>query len=103
MMSLKERAVKLKRDIPTVFLCLNDNETPLPAKLMAAVTVAYALSRVDLIPDFVPVPEQLDGLIPVPSPRQYSCSPQTPGNETVYSRKIYGLTASQKSGTTPCR
>lgn len=35
-MPLKERAVKLKRDIPTVFLCLNDNETPLPAKLFPA-------------------------------------------------------------------
>lgn len=54
-MSLKERARRLKRDVPAVFLCLRDKETPIPAKIMAAVTVAYALSPVDLIPDFIPV------------------------------------------------
>ncbi len=43
-MSLKERARRLKRDVPAVFLCLRDRETPIPAKIMAAVTVAYALS-----------------------------------------------------------
>lgn len=66
-MSLKERAGKLKRDIPAVFLCLKDKETPLLAKMMAAVTVAYALSPVDLIPDFIPVLGQLDDLILVPA------------------------------------
>ena len=54
-MSLKERARALKADIPAVYLCLKDKETPLPAKIMAAVTAAYALSPIDLIPDFTPV------------------------------------------------
>lgn len=66
-MSLKERARRLKRDVPAVFLCLRDKETPIPAKIMAAVTVAYALSPVDLIPDFIPVLGQLDDLILVPA------------------------------------
>lgn len=66
-MSLKERARRLKRDIPAVFLCLKDKETPLPAKIVAAVTVAYALSPIDLIPDFIPVLGQLDDLILVPA------------------------------------
>lgn len=66
-MSLKERAKRLKSDIPAVFLCLKDKQTPLPARMMAAVTVAYALSPIDLIPDFIPVLGQLDYLLPVPA------------------------------------
>lgn len=66
-MSLKERAKRLKSDIPAVFLCLKDKQTPLPARVMAAVTVAYALSPIDLIPDFIPVLGQLDDLLPVPA------------------------------------
>ena len=66
-MSLKERARRLKSDIPAVFLCLKDKQTPFPAKLMAAVTVAYALSPIDLIPDFIPVLGQLDDLLLVPA------------------------------------
>ena len=45
-MTLKERAKKLKRDVPAVFLALKDRETPLLAKITAAVTVAYALSPI---------------------------------------------------------
>lgn len=65
-MSLKERARALKADIPAVYLCLKDKETPCPAKLMAAVTAAYALSPIDLIPDFIPVLGYLDDLILLP-------------------------------------
>lgn len=66
-MTLKERANQLKRDIPAVFLALKDEETPLLAKLIAAVTVAYALSPVDLIPDFIPVLGYLDDVILLPA------------------------------------
>ena len=51
-MNLKERARKLKKDIPTVFLCLKDRRTPVLAKLMASLAVFQALSPIDLIPDF---------------------------------------------------
>lgn len=66
-MSLKEKASKLKKDIPTVFLSLKDPETPFLAKITAAVTVAYALSPIDLIPDFIPVLGYLDDIIIVPA------------------------------------
>lgn len=66
-MKLKDRAKKLKRDIPTVFLCLKDSDTPVIAKVLAALTVGYALSPVDLIPDFIPVLGYLDDVILLPA------------------------------------
>ena len=60
---LKEQAAKLKADIPAIFLALKDSRTPLPAKILAAVTVAYALSPIDLIPDFIPVLGYLDDVL----------------------------------------
>lgn len=66
-MNLKERAKKLKKDIPTVFLCLKDKDTPVLAKIIAAITVGYALSPVDLIPDFIPVLGYLDDVILLPA------------------------------------
>ena len=66
-MTLKEWAKKLKRDVPSVFLALKDRETPLFAKIMAAVTVAYALSPIDLIPDFIPVLGYLDDVLLLPA------------------------------------
>ena len=66
-MNLKERAKKLKQDIPTVFLCLKDSDTPVIAKVLAALTVGYALSPVDLIPDFIPVLGYLDDVILLPT------------------------------------
>ncbi len=66
-MNLKERAKKLKKDIPTLFLSLKDKETPLVAKVLAFITVAYALSPIDLIPDFIPVLGYLDDVILLPA------------------------------------
>ena len=64
--NLKERARKLKKDIPAVFLALKDKETPVAAKIIAAVTVGYALSPIDLIPDFIPFLGYLDDVILLP-------------------------------------
>ena len=66
-MPLKERAASLKRDIPAVFLALKSKNTPILAKILAAVTVAYALSPIDLIPDFVPVLGYLDDVLLLPA------------------------------------
>lgn len=66
-MTLKERAAALKREIPAVFLALKDEKTPVSAKILAAVTVAYALSPVDLIPDFVPALGYLDDVLVLPA------------------------------------
>lgn len=65
-MNLKERAKKLKTDIPAVFLALKDKDTPIAAKIFAAVTVAYALSPIDLIPDFIPILGYFDDVILLP-------------------------------------
>ena len=65
-MDLKARAKKLKTDLPAVFLALKDHDTPLLAKVLAGITVVYALSPVDLIPDFIPVLGYLDDLILLP-------------------------------------
>ena len=67
MMNLKEWAKKLKNDIPTVFLALKDQDTPVIAKIIAGVTVAYALSPIDLVPDFIPVLGYLDDVILLPA------------------------------------
>lgn len=66
-MNLKERAKRLKSDIPAIFLALKDKKTPLIAKLLAGITVGYALSPIDLIPDFIPVLGYLDDLILLPA------------------------------------
>ena len=66
-MNLKERAKKLKTDIPAVFLALKEKRTPMGAKLLAAVIVVYALSPVDLIPDFIPILGYLDDVILLPA------------------------------------
>ena len=65
-MNWKARAAQLKTDIPALWLCLRAKETPLLAKVLAAVTVGYALSPVDLIPDFIPVLGVLDDVILLP-------------------------------------
>ena len=66
-MNLKERARALKQDIPAVMLAMRRKETPLSAKVLAAVTVAYALSPIDLIPDFIPVLGYLDDVLILPA------------------------------------
>lgn len=65
-MDLKARAKKLKTDIPALFLAIKDNDTPILAKVFAGITVAYALSPVDLVPDFIPVLGYLDDIILLP-------------------------------------
>ena len=65
-MNLKERAKKLTTDIPALVLALKDEDTPILAKIFAGITVAYALSPIDLIPDFIPVLGYLDDVILLP-------------------------------------
>ena len=65
-MNLKERAKQLKTDIPAVFLSLKRKDTPLAAKVLAGIAIGYALSPVDLIPDFIPVLGYLDDVLILP-------------------------------------
>ena len=64
--SWKERARALKREIVVLYFAVRDPRTPLAAKLIAGLVVAYALSPIDLIPDFIPILGYLDDLILVP-------------------------------------
>lgn len=57
----------IKRDVATLWLAARHPDVPWHAKAMAAATVAYALSPIDLIPDFVPVLGYLDDLVIVPA------------------------------------
>lgn len=66
MQTIKEKAGKLKRDIPAVFLAMKHPKTPWYARILAGIIIGYALSPVDLIPDFVPVLGYLDDLVILP-------------------------------------
>lgn len=63
---LKQGARRLKRDIVALWIAARNPRTPSVAKVAAAIVAAYALSPIDLIPDFVPVLGYLDDLILVP-------------------------------------
>lgn len=63
---LKARAATLRREVLTLWFCARHPRTPLAAKLLAALVAAYALSPIDLIPDFIPVVGHLDDAIIIP-------------------------------------
>lgn len=65
-MNLKQRSKQLKQDIPALYLVMKSSETPILAKILAFLTIAYALSPIDLIPDFIPVLGYLDDLVILP-------------------------------------
>ena len=66
MASFKEKARQLKTDIYALSLAYKDPRVPLHAKIFVAVVVAYALSPIDLIPDFIPILGYIDDLIIIP-------------------------------------
>jgi len=63
---LKAKTQALKREIHALYLAARDPRTPWYAKLLIAGVVAYALSPIDLIPDFIPVLGYLDDLLLLP-------------------------------------
>lgn len=56
----------LKSEIVALWFCYRDPRTPLAAKVLAVMVVAYAFSPIDLIPDFIPVLGYLDDLLLLP-------------------------------------
>ncbi len=62
----KRWAREIKRDVVALYLAGRDARTPWVAKIIAIAVVAYALSPIDLIPDFIPVIGYLDDLLIVP-------------------------------------
>jgi uncharacterized membrane protein YkvA (DUF1232 family) len=66
MNKLKQWAQLIQRDAHALYLAARDPRVPWYAKLVAVAVAAYALSPIDLIPDFIPVLGYLDDLIIVP-------------------------------------
>jgi uncharacterized membrane protein YkvA (DUF1232 family) len=64
---MKHWARRLKRDVIALWIAARDTRTPWLAKMVAAAVAAYALSPIDLIPDFIPILGYLDDLLIVPA------------------------------------
>lgn len=63
---LKMKAKSVKKEIKVLYLACQRPDVPWYAKLVAVLVVGYALSPIDLIPDFIPVLGYLDDVILVP-------------------------------------
>ena len=63
---IKQWARAIVRDVTALWLAARDPRVPWLAKAVAACVAAYALSPIDLIPDFIPVIGYLDDLLLVP-------------------------------------
>ena len=66
-MTLRERAHGLRVDAHAVWLSVRDPRVPWYAKLLGLIVTGYALSPIDLVPDFIPVLGLLDDLILIPA------------------------------------
>ena len=64
--TVKLWAKTLKRDVVALWIAARDPRTPWFAKAVAGAVAAYALSPIDLIPDFIPIVGYLDDLLIVP-------------------------------------
>ena len=63
---LRAKASALEREVLALWYALRHPRTPLSAKVVATLVVAYAVSPIDLIPDFIPVLGLLDDLVLLP-------------------------------------
>jgi uncharacterized membrane protein YkvA (DUF1232 family) len=63
---LRDRARRIKRDGATLWFAMRDPRTPWTAKALCAFVVAYALSPIDLVPDFIPVLGYVDDVLLLP-------------------------------------
>lgn len=65
--AIRKKAKALKAEINVLSIAYQDKRTPALPKVLIAITVAYMLSPIDLIPDFIPILGLLDDLIIVPA------------------------------------
>lgn len=63
---VRQWAWRIKRDVHALYLAARDPRVPWYAKALAVAVAGYALSPIDLIPDFIPVIGYLDDLVIVP-------------------------------------
>jgi uncharacterized membrane protein YkvA (DUF1232 family) len=66
-MTLRVWARRLKQDVVALWIAARDPRVPWQAKALSGTVAAYALSPIDLIPDFIPVLGYLDDLLIVPA------------------------------------
>lgn len=66
MKELKKKAKEIKKNIIVLNIAFKKKETPWYAKVMAGITIGYALSPIDLVPDFIPVLGYLDDIVILP-------------------------------------
>ncbi|MDH5539435.1 MAG: YkvA family protein [Rhizobacter sp.] len=64
--SARDWARRIKRDVVAIWFAARDPATPMAVRVLAIIVAAYALSPIDLIPDFIPVLGYLDDLVLVP-------------------------------------
>ena len=64
--ALRTAARRLRHQATVLYLVARDPRTPWAARLVAGAVAAYALSPIDLVPDFIPVLGLLDDLVVVP-------------------------------------
>jgi len=64
---LKLKAKSLKKEITALYYAYLDKNTPILPKIIIIITIGYALSPIDLIPDFIPVLGYLDDLLILPA------------------------------------
>ncbi|AEF83683.1 conserved hypothetical protein [Treponema primitia ZAS-2] len=64
---LKEKTKQLKYNLSALYLAYKRKDVPMYAKVIPLITIGYALSPIDLIPDFIPVLGYLDDLIILPA------------------------------------
>ena len=67
LLELRSRARAIKRDTLALYLAARHSATPPIAKALAVLIAAYALSPIDLVPDFIPVLGYLDDVILLPA------------------------------------
>lgn len=104
MLDLKARLLKIKVEIPALYYAMTHPKTPWLPKALAVLTVTYALSPIDLIPDFIPVLGFVDDalilpgmialtirLIPKPIMAECRIKAQTLWDENGKSKWFYGL------------
>jgi len=63
---IKAFAKKVKTEIVALSIALRDKRTPVLAKILVFITLSYALSPIDLIPDFIPILGYLDDAVILP-------------------------------------
>lgn len=64
--ALKDKSKRLKKELKVIYIAYRKQEVPWYVKALAAIVIGYALSPIDLIPDFIPVLGYLDDLLLIP-------------------------------------